>query len=132
MRELKVLAVQIISLPVCLWLWDNHGKELSARAVGCLLSIQLSSDCDRSPIEINLILMFVILLINLWLTVLLLRRKASRGNLSKKEPPSPGSFFTQHQTLKKCVACAEEIQKEALLCRFCGTRQDDASFPGAN
>jgi hypothetical protein len=30
--------------------------------------------------------------------------------------------------LKKCIACAEEIQAQAKLCRFCDTRQDDANF----
>lgn len=31
-------------------------------------------------------------------------------------------------TVKDCIACAEEIKEQALLCRFCGTRQDDLSF----
>jgi hypothetical protein len=33
--------------------------------------------------------------------------------------------------MKPCVACAEEIQNAAKLCRFCGTRQDDVSFLSA-
>jgi hypothetical protein len=30
--------------------------------------------------------------------------------------------------LVNCVACAEEIRSDALLCRFCQTRQDDPQF----
>ncbi len=32
------------------------------------------------------------------------------------------------ESMKSCIACAEQIKEDARLCRFCGTRQDDQSF----
>lgn len=34
----------------------------------------------------------------------------------------------EDETLKPCIACAEEIKQDAVLCRFCQTRQDNAEF----
>lgn len=33
---------------------------------------------------------------------------------------------------KACIACAEDIKKDARLCRYCKTAQDDVDFLGAN
>jgi hypothetical protein len=46
------------------------------------------------------------------------------------EDENPGG--TMENTISHCIACAEEIKTQALLCKHCGTEQDDKRFLGRN
>ena len=53
------------------------------------------------------------------LVFLVMGSKNSSGN------SGGGSQSSSAEATKKCPACAEFIKKEAKLCRFCGTKQED-------